>query len=311
MNIFSNIATSVVSNALGKRIANNIGKTNTTIKVNAPELYLAGGIALGVAGAIMLARAYKRHDEVMAESKAELEYVNTASGEVIAAGESSVDEVAQSLVSAYGTYAWNLCTLYGPSIATGALAIAMVVQGHRVLRGRNKAILAALLLFEKAFDQYRKRVADRYGEEVEEGLYYGTDEQSITTIEKGKDGKKKKKKTVKNVLPENYDPALYSRIFDKWSPDYGANKEMNRFYLAAKESYYNDILQIKGHVLLNDVYDSMRIDRTAEGAVVGWSLLCDGDNYISFGLDAPVNSDETDPRYLMDFNVNGVILEYL
>ncbi|MBP5462281.1 MAG: hypothetical protein J6Y20_09170, partial [Lachnospiraceae bacterium] len=41
-------------------------------------------------------------------------------------------------------------------------------------------------------------------------------------------------------------------------------------YLQTKENELNDMLALRGHVLLNDVYDKLGKERTAEGCVVGW-----------------------------------------
>ena len=75
----------------------------------------------------------------------------------------------------------------------------------------------------------------------------------------------------------------------------------------------NDLLHARGHVLLNDVYDAIGIDRTSAGAIVGWVVSEDGDNFIDFGIyDLPRSSrfvNGTEHSVLLDFNVDGVIYD--
>lgn len=74
----------------------------------------------------------------------------------------------------------------------------------------------------------------------------------------------------------------------------------------------NDLLQVRGHVFLNEAYDALGLERSKEGAVVGWVLDYNGDNFIDFGIYTKenarfVNGDER--AVLLDFNVDGVIFD--
>jgi hypothetical protein len=89
-------------------------------------------------------------------------------------------------------------------------------------------------------------------------------------------------------------------------------------FLKTQQAYLNDILRIRGHVFLNEVYDALGLERTQAGALVGWiSNNVDGDCYIDFGLfdgERPrvrdfVNGNER--SILLDFNVDGVIYDLL
>jgi hypothetical protein len=67
-------------------------------------------------------------------------------------------------------------------------------------------------------------------------------------------------------------------------------------------------------VFLNEAYDALGLDRSKEGAVVGW-VLGNGDDYVDFGLytcDTPAVQDFMTGReysVLLDFNVDGVIYD--
>ena len=104
----------------------------------------------------------------------------------------------------------------------------------------------------------------------------------------------------------------YARFFDEtvyeWKPD----PLMNKCFLDAQQRYANNLLEARGHIFLNEVYDMLGFQRTREGAVVGWIKNGDGDGYVDFGIydgnersRAFVNGHET--SILLDFNVDGTI----
>jgi hypothetical protein len=76
------------------------------------------------------------------------------------------------------------------------------------------------------------------------------------------------------------------------------------------------MLQARGHVFLNEVYDALGIPRSQAGAVVGW-VRGQGDGYIDFGLFNSENDRARDfvngyeRSILLDFNVNGVIYDLI
>jgi hypothetical protein len=88
-------------------------------------------------------------------------------------------------------------------------------------------------------------------------------------------------------------------------------------FLKSVQNHMNDMLHVRGHVLLNDVYDRLGIDRTPEGALVGWLMGGVGDNYVDFNIYDFQSAAKRDfvngiePSILLDFNVDGVIYEHI
>lgn len=91
-------------------------------------------------------------------------------------------------------------------------------------------------------------------------------------------------------------------------------------FLEDQQIYCNDLLKMKGHLFLNEVYDILGFPRTKAGAVVGWVYNEEnpiGDNFVDFGLFD--TNDERNSDFIngyrntaiLDFNVDGYILDYI
>lgn len=101
----------------------------------------------------------------------------------------------------------------------------------------------------------------------------------------------------------------YTRVFDEKSHCWHKDLDMNKMFLKVSENHANDILKCRGHLFLNEVFDLLGLSRTEKGVLVGWVYKEDntiGDNYVEF--DVMILDDGS---MLVDFNVDGCILEYL
>ena len=202
----------------------------------------------------------------------------------------------------------KIVKLYIPAVIVGGLSIAALTKSHNILTRRNVALTAAYSALEKGFDEYRARVVEKYGEDEDRNLRYGTEQVEIVD-EKGK------KKLVTRVGPG--EPSVYARFFDNGSTSWNKEPEYNLIFLKCQQNYANDLLHSRGHVFLNEVYDMCGIPRSKAGAVVGWLLSKNGetDNWINFGVfdgRTEIARDFVNGRegaILLDFNVDGVIYD--
>ena len=111
--------------------------------------------------------------------------------------------------------------------------------------------------------------------------------------------------------------SIYARFFDEGSPMWCKDAEMNLMFLKNQENYANDKLKAKGHLFLNEVYDMLGLPRTKSGAVVGWLYKEEnpiGDNHVDFDIYNDRNHDFVngyERTALLDFNVDGMILDYI
>lgn len=299
--------------SIKKAVGPKIGLAGLTIKEHAPEIYLGAGIAAGVGAVIMTAKAHKKSDEVFANVSENIEtvrdhvYVNNDDPK---AEEITPAEERRMLAPIYVESARRAGILYGPGILMGITSVALILASHGVIKGRNRSLIATVGLLERGFSTYRSRVVAELGEEADERFYYGGYSRKTTTLEVDENGKKKKIKGTENHIPEEVSPIIYQRVFEEfsnvnWSPD----EDMSEYFLRAVEQQMNDILHIKGYLMLNTVYKSLGYGDSPEGAVVGWSQKVRGDDHVSFGLEKDINQREGDNRWILDFNVNGVVYD--
>jgi hypothetical protein len=179
------------------------------------------------------------------------------------------------------------------------------------LTKRNAAITAAYAVLDRGFREYRHRVESAYGSDRERELRYGlTEYEDLVGTEKGP-----MMVSSKNLMTQG---SIYARCFDETNRNWNRQHMYNQMFLASQQQFCNDKLRAQGHLFLNEVYDMLGIDRSKEGAVVGWVWdTCDGsgDNYVDFGIF--VGDRESGMRFArgyessiwLDFNVDGIIYD--
>lgn len=89
----------------------------------------------------------------------------------------------------------------------------------------------------------------------------------------GSEVKVEKVETEKETVPvaemTNHTPGEYARFFDETRMGWTKDPEYNLMYLIAQQRYANEMLEHRGHLFLNEVYDMLDIPRTKAGAMVG------------------------------------------
>lgn len=284
--------------AIGRTVARNA----LLAQKNSPGLLLGAGIVGAVASTVLACRATLKVDQVVGEAKEKLDLAKTLQHE-----DYSEHDRNRDVTLIYVQTSVEVVKLYAPAIIIGGFAIAALTRSHYILSKRNAALTAAYAALEKGFGEYRARVIEKYGEEEDRNLRYGTELVEI------KDSKGKKQ-IVTRVAPG--EPSIYARFFDEYSSSWSKEPEYNLIFLKAQQNYANDLLHARGHVFLNDVYDMLNIPRSQAGAVVGWLLTQNNttDNFVNFGVfdgkDRAVDFvNGREGAILLDFNVDGVIYD--
>ena len=282
---------------------------------HSPEI-LAGVGVVGVVGSLVMAcKATTKLSDVLEESKEQLDKIKEVAADPAYEEKYSQDDAKKDTTITYVQTGVKVAKLYAPSVILCAGSLGCLLASNNILKKRNAALSAAYMTVDKSFKEYRKRVADRFGEEVEKEIRYNIKAEEITKVDE--DGNEVTE-TVK-VMDGTDDPNSYSdyaRFFDESCAAWQNDAEYNLTFLKAQQQYANDLLKARGRLFLNEVYRMLGIDETKAGQVVGWVYNPDnptGDNFVDFGIynmqrervRAFVNGYE--PNILLDFNVDGVI----
>ena len=299
-------------NNIVKSASNALSKTKFQFQKHQPEIMVVGGVIGGVVAAVMACKATTKASEVLAESKDRLDQINTVANDADVTDDVySEEDHKKDLAIVYTQTAVNLVKVYAPAVILGGLSIASILGGHNILQKRNMALAAAYATLNTTFKDYRDRVVDRFGKDVEYQIRHNLKAEEITEkVEDPETGKKTKvKKTVLTRGDDEHERG-YARLFDAACDNWNNDANLNRSFLSGMQSYFNDKLQAVGYVFLSDVYKQLGYRITQESRVVGWTLDGDGDGYIDFGFDQDdmfMNGYNKD--VWIDPNVDGPILD--
>lgn len=280
-------------------------------KKYSPEILVAVGLTTGVASIVMAVKATRKVDEILSDHNETLENIETAL-EVCDQSKYSKEDAMKDTVITYIQTGAQLAKLYAPAIALEAVSVASILAAYGIIKKRNLALVAAYNGLSEAFENYRKRIIEDFGEEYDDDVVHGVRRTKIKAAEVTEDGKKKKVDKDVVTLDGGGNKSPYARVFDRGSLFWKNNVEMNLLFLRTQQSYANDLLRIRGHLFLNEVYDMLDIPHTREGAVVGWILEKGKPNFVDFGIYTLENSrfiNGTETDVWLDFNVDGLIFD--
>ena len=300
----------------------SFNKFGLQMKKHSPEILVGAGIVGVVASTVMACKATTKLDEVLEEPKEKIEKIHEfmEHPENVPEGKEYTEEDGKKdLTIVYTQTAVKVARLYAPAVVLGAVSIAAIVSGHAILRKRNIALAAAYATLDKGFKEYRDRVIERFGKELDRELRYNIKSKEIEEVEVAPDGTEVVKKKTADVADPNMN-SIYARFFDDGCTGWTKDPEYNLMFLRDQQRYANDLLKSRGHIFLNEVYDMLGIQRTKAGACVGW--IYDeknpiGDNFVDFGIYDLYKDKNRDfvngyeRTILLDFNVDGNILDLI
>ena len=289
------------------------------VEKHSPEILMGVGVAGVITTTVMACRATMKLDDILVEAAETREKIKEVAENPAYEDKYTEEDAKKDLVINYTQTAVKVAKLYAPAVAVGVISVGCLLGSHDILHKRNAALSAAYLTVDKSFKEYKQRVIDRVGEEVEKEIRYGIKaEEIIETVTDEEGNETTVSETVKTMNPTLYSD--YARFFDEASPCWQNDPEYNLMFLRAQQQYANDLLRAKGRLFLNDVYDMLGIEKTKAGQIVGWVYDREnpnGDNFVDFGIydmskervRAFVNGYET--NILLDFNVDGNIWDLM
>lgn len=297
-------------------------RTGLVLKKHSPVIFAVAGSIGVVVSAIMACKATTKVHEITDEFKSNMNDVHTLAEQIKTNpdenSEITEETIKKATAMVYLKSGIKYAKLYAPSIGLGVLSLSSLLVANGILHKRNMAIAAAYTAVDKSFKEYRSRVIDKFGKEVDRELRFNLKETTVETTVVNDEGKEE---TVSStVMTTDSKPSDYAKFFDESCAGWERDSEYNLMFLRHQEEYATQLLKTRGHLFLNEVYDLLDIERTRAGQVVGW-IYDDknpvGDNYVDFGIydlnderkRAFVNGCER--SILLDFNVDGNILDLI
>lgn len=302
-----------------KSINSIAGRAGLKLKAHSPEILIVTGVVGAVASAVMACRATTKLSGILEKSKENVDEIHGYMERPDKDKGYTEKDYKKDLLIVYKDTAVDLVKLYGPSVTLGALSITSILASHNIIRKRNAAVSAALAGLDRSFKEYRGRVAERFGADVERELRHNIKSKEIEeTVVDGNGKEKTVKKTVGVSGLDQYSD--YACFFDAASKAWEKDPEYNLMFLKSQQQYANDLLRARGHLFLNEVYDMIGVPPKKAGQIVGW--VYDeknpvGDNYVDFGIYDVYKENSRDfvngyePVIILDFNVDGNILDMI
>ena len=104
-----------------------------------------------------------------------------------------------------------------------------------------------------------------------------------------------------------YEPSKYARLFDEDCYNWQNNREMNKFYMEAMQTYANDLLKYRGYVFLRDIYEKIGFKVSKDSITAGWHMS-DTDHV---SMQIILSDDVNDSSIIVEFrDVNEDITVY-
>lgn len=300
-----------------------INKVKFNVVKHSPEILMGLGIAGVITSTVLACRSTLKVQEILDYKEENMNNIK----EVLEEGREDYTEedARKDKTIIMATTAIRIMKLYIPSVIIGAGSIACLLESHNVMRNRNAGLAAALAATTESFKQYRERVTEKYGDEVDKEMRYG-----IKKEKKEKDGKKTKEEIV--VGCDEKELSGYARYFNENNVNWSDDPQFNLMFLRQNQNWANDKLISQGYLYLNDVYEALGFPKSKAGQIVGWVYDPNnnehGDNYVDFGIydlnvkgyrDEMTNDTIAEERQdfingykssiLLDFNVDGNIWE--
>lgn len=302
------------------KVSRSIHKIGFQFKKHSPEILVVAGVIGTVASAVMACKATTKVSGIIDGAKETIDQIHNCLENPNMADKYTEEDSKKDLAIVYAQTGLQFVKLYGPSVALGIVSLGCILTSNNILRKRNVALAAAYATVDKGFKEYRNRVVERFGKELDKELRFGIKAKEIEEVIVNEKGEEEVVKKTVNVADDPNEYSDYARIFDCGCSGWTKDPELNLYYLKQQQNYANDRLKAEKYLFLNDVYKMLGFPATKAGQVVGWVYDEEnpvGDNFVDFGI-YNINSGKArdfvngyERSIVLDFNVDGNIWELM
>jgi len=289
------------------------GAVKLAAKAHAPTIMVTTGVVSMGASVIVASKQTLTLDAVLMDHVTNLEKIEDGQTFAKTQGISYTDELArQDRIKVYTRASVDVTKHYfipGVLFVGGAC---LVFGGHRIMLKRNATLAIAYTTVAKAFDAYRERVREHWGDETDQAMMGG-----YVTKEVYDDSKKH----AVEVNTRDWDDPLhgnpYARVFEQGeSSQWTRDHYTNTMFIANQQRFAQELLGRRGHLFLWEVYEALGFEPNDISRVTGWKVrkLADGTKdipVVDFGLDKEMPEDwkvNSNGGIFLDINCQGLIV---
>ena len=246
-------------------IVRNFGKT---VSDNSPAILTALGVTGALTTAVLTGRASFNASRILAE-------------EDLAARLAGPDGANGLETREQFELVWKL---YIPAVASGIVTVTCIIAANRIGTRRAAALATAYAISEKAFDQYKDKVIEKFGEKKEQTVRDEIAQEKIAANPQGD----------KQVIIASGDVLCYDCYSGRY---FTSNMEAIR---KAKNDINERVLH-DSYCSLSEFYERVGLSKTSVSDEVGWNSTKLMELDISTTL-----SDDGKPCMTVDFKVKPV-----
>lgn len=295
-----------------------VGKTKLSLIKNSPSIAIGAGVA-GLLGAVYLSgKAAIKTQDIIAEHREEIKNEDEAYETVIVARKDKPEAYPDITEQTHNTAKLSihmetgvkLLKAYGPTLALAGLSIASIVYGRNIFQKRLTSLAAALQITTATLDRYRSVVAEEHGEEEEKELFKSATKKHLERMANQID-------SFEDVhdARHNVSRTAFARWFDQTNAMWTNQPGENRFLISSAQNYFNDILNRRGYVFLNEIYTHLGFQPVPEGQTMGWirneefpDSVIDFDIFNSQASESRAFVNDLTPNVILDFHGISYIL---
>lgn len=284
------------------------------IKKNSPEILVGAGIATLIGSLVYTVIGTLNTGVDVTNAVCELDEVEN--------DDSLMEEERRK--KKHGIYihaGLNIARNYAPAVTLATVSAGCLIGSNAIMRRRAFSLAAAYSALDTTFSDYRTRVIDEYGEDVDKKMRYGltTKEVEVEQVDE-ETGEVVKTKATVTEASESATNIWYKRQYELSdgtvivNPNWQPNKDLNATFVKAQIAWFNGRLSRGEHVWLDDIYKELGIpvDGYRQDAhMLGWTPSKDVEKYITCNsynteLESEFITNE-DGDLLLEFNPDGML----
>lgn len=227
-------------------------------KKYSPEICLGGSIVTGIACAVTTGIASAKVKSIVDEHKEAVRTIRETAG----------NEEGKQLTKTYLKTGYKLAKLYAVPVMLGTTSVTLQLSSHGIMKKRNAVLATMAAAAENKFEEYRKNVVEKFGEEVDQELAGNYVEKLVE--KQHVDPETGSVTTSAETTKEWTGYSQWARLFGPgsvgWEDPNSVGPGGNLTYIMLAENSLNAQLKYHhGYLFMNDIYTYLHYPLVAEG----------------------------------------------